>query len=141
MIPDLSVLWVIFSVLALAAIVNLLLFRPLGRVMQAREGAVRDARNLATEAERKAAAATVEDQAQIAAARNEVYREMDTTRRAALEHRAELLSLTRQEIDETRADAARRIAQAADAARAALTSEAEFLSQSIVERVLDRKVS
>ena len=141
MIPDLSVLWVIFSVLALAAIVNLLLFRPLGRVMQAREGAVRDARNLATEAERKAAAATVEYEAQIAAARSEVYREMDITRRAALDHGAELLSLTRQEVDETRADAVRRIAQAADAARAALTSEAEFLSQSIVERVLDRKVS
>ena len=142
MIPDLSVLWVIFSVLALAAIVNLLLFRPLGRVMQAREGAVRDARESGrSKPSGKAAAATAEYETQIAAARGEVYREMDATRRAALDHRAELLALTRQEVDETRADAVRRIEAAADAARVALTSEAEFLSQAIVERVLDRKAS
>lgn len=141
MIPDLSVLWVIFSVLALAAIVNRLLFRPLGHVVQAREGAVRDARSLAVEAEQKAAAATAEYETRIAAARAEVYREMDVMRRAALDHRAELLALTRQEVDEARADAVRRIAASTDAARAALTSEAEFLSQAIVERVLDRKAS
>jgi F-type H+-transporting ATPase subunit b len=140
-IPDLSVLWVIFSVLALAAIVNGLLFRPLGRVIQAREGAVRDARSLAAEAEQKATAATEEYETRIAAARAEVYREMDATRRAALDHRAELLALTRQEVDETRADAVRRIEAATEAARAALTSEAEFLSQAIVERVLDRRAS
>jgi F-type H+-transporting ATPase subunit b len=140
-IPDLSVLWVIFSVLLLAVIVNALLFRPLGRVIQAREGAVRDARSLAAEAEQKAAAATAEYEARMAAARAEVYREMDVTRRAALDHRAELLALTRQEIDETRADAVRRIGVSTEAARAALTSEAEFLSQAIVERVLDRRAS
>jgi len=140
-IPDLSVLWVIFSVLTLTAIVNLLLFRPLGRVVQAREGAVRDARDLAAEAERKAASATAEFEARMAAARGEIYREMEITRRAALDHRAELLALTRQEVDETRAEAVRRIAAATDAARATLTSEAEFLSQAIVERVLDRKAS
>jgi len=140
-IPDLSVLWVIFSVLVLAAIVNLLLFRPLGRVMQAREGAVRDARSIAGEAERKAAAVTAEYEAQVAAARGEVYREIDATRRAALEHRAELLALTRQEVDETRASALQRITAASDAARAALTSEADLLSRSIVERVLDRQAS
>ena len=79
------------------AIVNALLFRPLGRVMQAREGAVRYARHLAAQAEQKAAAATAEYETQIAAARAEVYREMDATRRAALEHRAELLNLRREE--------------------------------------------
>src|SRR5262249_39663565 len=115
--------------------------RPLGRVVQAREGAVRDARNLAAEAERKATAAVAEYDARMAAARSEIYREMEATRKAALDHRAELLALTRQEVDETRTDAVRRIAAATDAARKALTSEAEFLSQAIVERVLDRKAS
>jgi F-type H+-transporting ATPase subunit b len=140
-IPDLSVLWVIFSVLTLAVIVNLVLFRPLGRVIQAREGAVRDARALAADAEKKAAAATAEYEAQITAARAEVYREMDATRRGALEQRAELITLTRQEVEETRADALKRIEAATDAARETLTSEAELLSRAIVERVLDRKAS
>jgi F-type H+-transporting ATPase subunit b len=140
-IPDLSVLWVIFSVLSLAAIVNLLLFRPLSRVMDARTGAVRDARHLAAEAERRTGAASAEYDAQVAAARNEVYREMDSTRRAALDHRAELLALTRQEVDDTRGDASRRITAATETAKAALTTEAEVLSQSIVDRVLGRRAS
>jgi F-type H+-transporting ATPase subunit b len=140
-IPDLSVLWVIFSVLVLTAIVQLLLFRPLDRVIHAREAAVRDARNLAVEAERQATAAVAEFEAQMAAARNEVYREMEATRRVALEHRSELLALTRQEVEETRDDAVRRIAAATEAARATLTSEAESLSQAIAERVLERQAS
>ena len=139
MIPDLSVLWVIFSVLVLAGIVNALLFKPLGRVMQQREGAVRDARRLAADAEQKAAAATTEFETRIAEARGEVYREMDATRRAALDHRAELLALTRQEVEAQRADALQRLTASTDAARATLTSEAEFLSRAIAERVLDRK--
>jgi hypothetical protein len=56
-IPDLSVFWVIFFVLLLTAILNQLLFRPVIRVITAREGAVRDARALADSANQQAAAA------------------------------------------------------------------------------------
>src|SRR4051812_756345 len=49
-IPDLSVLWVIFFVLLVAAILNQLLFKPLIRVMAARETAVASARQLAERA-------------------------------------------------------------------------------------------
>jgi F0F1-type ATP synthase membrane subunit b/b' len=140
-IPDLSVLWVIFSVLVLTAIVHSLLFKPMGRIIHAREGVIREARELAADAERRAATAIADYEAQTAAVRNELYREMDATRRAAFEHRAELLALTRQEVEETRADAVNRIFAATTAARATLTAEAESLSQAIVERVLDRKAS
>jgi F-type H+-transporting ATPase subunit b len=140
-IPDLSVLWVILFVLLLTVIVHQLLFRPLLRVVHEREGAVRKARDLAAAAERRAAGAASEYDAQISAARGEVYKQMETTRRAALERRAELLTLTKQEADEQRAEASRRIADAASKARATLTVEAEALSQTIVDRVLDRRVS
>jgi F-type H+-transporting ATPase subunit b len=140
-IPDLSVLWVILFVLLLTAIVHQLLFRPLLRVVNAREGSVQQARGLAVAAEQRAAAASAEYDAQISAARGEVYRQMETTRRSALERRTELLTLTRQEADDQRADAARRLSEATAQARVSLSAEAEALSHAIVERVLDRKRS
>lgn len=141
MIPDLSVLWVILVVLLLTVIVSKLLFQPILRVVAEREGAVVKARALAEQAERRAEAAKAEYEAQIGAARSEVYRQLDATRRAAIDRRNELLALTRREVDESRADAIQRINDAADAARSALHGDAAVLSQSIVERILDRKVS
>ena len=40
LLPDLSVLWVIVFVLLLATILNVLLFKPLIRVMEQRQGQV-----------------------------------------------------------------------------------------------------
>jgi F0F1-type ATP synthase membrane subunit b/b' len=140
-IPDLSVLWVIFFVLLLTGIVNSLLFKPLLRVMDARAGAIHKAKHMATEAAEKANAAVALYETKTSEARTEVYREMDTARKAALERRAELLSLTRKEADETRAEAAARIQAAADQARTQLSTDARSLSQAIVDRVLDRKAS
>ncbi len=141
MIPDLSVLWVIFFVLVLTAIVNSLIFKPLLRVMDARAGAVQKAKHLANEAAAKAHHAAALYETKTSEARADVYREMDAARKAALDRRAELLSLTRKEADETRADAAARIQTAADQARAQISSDARSLSQAIVDRVLDRKAS
>ena len=141
MIPDLSVLWVIFFVLLLTAIVNRLLFRPLLHVIDARTAAIQKARALATEAEARAAAAMAEYDAKTGAARAELYREMDAARKSALDRRAELLALTRKEAEETRADATARLREAADRARTQLATEARSLSQAIVDRVLDRKAS
>ena len=50
LLPDLSVLWVIVFVLLLATILNVLLFKPLMRVMDERATAVASARRLAEEA-------------------------------------------------------------------------------------------
>ena len=141
MIPDLSVLWVVFFVLLLTAIVNSLIFKPLLRVMDARADAIAKAKHLAQEAADKANAAVALYETKTGEARAQVYAEMDAARKAALDRRAELLALTRKEADETRADAAARIKTAADSASAQLSSDARSLSQAIVDRVLDRKAS
>jgi F0F1-type ATP synthase membrane subunit b/b' len=139
--PDLTVLAVIFSVLLLTIIVNTLLFRPILRVMQAREDAIEQARRLAAEAEQRAAAVLAEYERRTTAARSELYGEMDATRRAALESRAELLTRTRDEANAARTHAAHQLAEATAAARSQLTAEAASLSEAIVDRVLDRKAS
>ena len=89
MIPDLSVLWVIVLVLALTFIVQRFLFGPLLHVMHERESATAKAQALAAEAGRRAQAATADYEAQMSAARNEVYRQMETgaPRRAGSQRR------------------------------------------------------
>ena len=115
MIPDLSVLWVILLVLALTFIVQRFLFGPLLRVMHERESATAKAQALAAEAGRRAATATADYDAQLWVARNEVYQQMETVRRS---------------LDASVA-----------AARSALATDAEAISQAIVDRVLERRVS
>ena len=60
MIPDLSVIWVIALVLILSVLLDRLLLRPLTRVMQQRESAIRSARELAESSRVKAQAAADE---------------------------------------------------------------------------------
>ena len=69
MIPDLSVLWVIFFVLLAVWVVNRLLLKPLLRVMHEREHAAASARALAEKAAADAAAAAADFEARTNAAR------------------------------------------------------------------------
>jgi F0F1-type ATP synthase membrane subunit b/b' len=140
-LPDLSVLWVIFFVLLLTVLLNSLLFKPLLLVMGRRAQAVDSARRLAQKAEAEAAAATSDYEAKTAAARGEIYREMDETRRRALSKRGELLAATRQEADAQIATATSALSSDVVDARRQIEAESSLLGTAIVERLLDRKVS
>lgn len=141
MLPDLSVFWVIFLVVLLTVIVDRLLLRPLTRVTQQREQAIRSARDLAEQAASRAHAAAKDFEDRTAAARSDVYRQMDEMRRIALERRQELLSGTRADVERTVAEASARVQAEAEAARRLLREEAESLGQAAAERILGRKVS
>ena len=141
MIPDLSVLWVIALVLILSVLLDRLLLRPLTRVMQQRESAIRSARELAESSRVKAQAAADEFDVRTRAARNDIYRQMDEKRRAALERRAELVAGTRREIEHTVQEASDRLHRQAEAARQQIDRDADALASTIVERVLGRKAS
>jgi F0F1-type ATP synthase membrane subunit b/b' len=141
LIPDLSVVWVIVFVLLLSVLLDRLLLRPLTQVMSEREGAIRSARDLAESSRAKAQAAAEELEAKTRAARGDVYRQMEETRRAALDRRMALVAGTREEVERTTSEAAKQIAAQASAARVHLDRDADALAATIVERVLDRKVS
>lgn len=141
MIPDLSVVWVIAFVLILSIVLDRLLLRPLTHVMREREGAIRSARELAESSRNRAQAATEEFDAQTRAARNDVYKQMEDKRRAALERRANLVAATRREIEQTVHDAADRLNAQTVAARQQIDRDADTLAATIVERVLGRKAS
>ena len=141
MIPDLSVLWVIFFVLLAVAVVNSLLLKPLVRIMHEREHAITTARQLADKAAAEAAAAAAQFEARTTAARAELHRDMEQARRAALATREQLLADTRAEVGANLKGAVDQLRTETDTARARLDAEAEALAQAITERVLERKVS
>lgn len=138
MIPDLTTLGVVFFLLLCTVLLNTLIFQPLLKVMDQRVAAVRDARELAESAATKAAAAAAEYDRTLNAARAEVYKQIDDTRRAALEERARLLADTRVSVERETRDATVRVAQESDAARSTLDREAAGLADAIVTRVLGR---
>ena len=141
MFPDATVFIVVFLILLTGLILNGLIIKPVLRVMQAREGAVKSARQLAESAAAQAQAATAEFDARTQAARGEIYREMDEKRRRALERRAELLAETRLSAESEIAVARATLRTQADAARAQLERDANAIAGDIVERVLGRKAS
>ena len=138
MIPDLSALWVIFFLLLTTFLLNTLIFQPILKVIEARNKAVTDARNLAESAAARATAANTEYTQNLNAARTEVYRQMDEKRRAAMDQRAALLAQTRATVEHELTNATTRVKQQTADARATLDREAETLAGAIVSRVLGR---
>ena len=141
MFPDLTVFWVVFLILLTGVILNGLILKPVLRVVAAREGAVKSARELAESAAAQARAATAEFESRTQAARSDIYREMDEKRRRALERRAELLAETRTTVEAEIGAARESLKSQAEAARATLERDASVLAGDIVERVLGRKAS
>jgi F-type H+-transporting ATPase subunit b len=138
MIPDISTLWVVFFLLLCTFLLNTLIFKPILKVIDQRTTAVRGARELAESASTKAAAAAAEYDTKLNAARAELYKQIDDTRRAALDKRAALLAETRQSVERETQSATARVSQESEEARAALDRDASDLANAIVSRVLDR---
>jgi F-type H+-transporting ATPase subunit b len=141
MLPNLSVLWVIFFILVLTFVVDRLLLRPVLGVIRKREGAIESARELARRSATEAQAATAEFDRKTAAARAEMYREMDEMRREAQGHRAEIVAATRAEAEAQVTEAAKRLDAEAEAAKRRLEAEAELLGAAAAEKILGRRAS
>jgi F-type H+-transporting ATPase subunit b len=141
MLPNLSVLWVIFFVLVLTFVVDRLLLKPVLGVIRRREEAIESARELARRSATEAQAATAEFERKTGAARAEMYREMDEMRRAALGRRAEIVAETRAEAEAQVADAITRLDAEAAEARRKLEVDAQALGDAAAERILGRKAS
>ena len=138
MIPDITVFWVILFVLTTIVLLNTLVFKPILAVIEARLQAVSDARALAESAAARARAASAEYTAKLTAARGEVYGEMDTKRRLALDARAALVGETKAVVERELVAATTQVQQEAAAARASLDHEAGQMADVIVSRVLGR---
>jgi F-type H+-transporting ATPase subunit b len=140
-LPDLSVVWVIFFVLLLTVVLDRLLFRPLLRVMEERQRAITSARELAERSAHEARRATAEFDRKTGEARAELYRQMDEMRRTAMDERADIMNRTRAEAESEIAAASAKLQAEAEEARRRLSTEAETLGAAVAERILGRKAS
>lgn len=141
MLPDLSVVWVIFFVLLLTVVLDRLLFKPLLRVMEERQRAVSSARELAERSANEARLAAAEFDRRTGEARADLYRQMDEMRRAAMDERATILSRTRSEAEAEIAAASTKLQAEAEEARRRLSADADALGAAVAERILGRKAS
>ena len=141
MLPNLSVFWVILFVLVLTFVIERLLLRPVMSVIRAREQAIASARELAQRSASEAQAATAEFERKTAAARAEIYRQMDEMRRTALGRRAEIVAQTRAEAETAVAEALRQLDEESRAARRRLEADAETLGAAAADRILGRRAS
>jgi len=138
-LPDLSVIFILFAVILLAIVLDRVLFRPLLRVMRERADAVSSAIRLAENATAKAQSATAEFDAKVTAARTDLYKQMDERRKAADGYRADLMAKTKTEVDSQLSAARETLRAKADQARATLDKDAEALGQQIAAKVLGRE--
>ncbi len=138
MLPDLSVLWVIFFVLLLTVIMQQLFFKPVLRVLQAREDASTSARTLAERSAAEALRASEEFDAQTTAARAAVYRDLDEMRKRSGEQRTALLAQARSQAEADRARAREALVADVADARRRLEQDAEALGHTIAERLSGR---
>jgi F-type H+-transporting ATPase subunit b len=141
MLPNLSVLWVIFFILILTFVVDRLLLRPVLGVVRKRQEAIESARDLARRSAAEAKAASEEFERTTAAARAELYREMDEMRRAATGRRAEIVAETRAEAEAQVAAATRQLDEDVAQAKRRLEADAEALGAAAAEKILGRKAS
>jgi F-type H+-transporting ATPase subunit b len=137
-IPDITALWVIALLMICVFVLNTLIFKPILAMSESRAKAVRDARELAASAAQKATDAAATFDRTLAAARAEVYGQMDEARRTAMARRAAIMAETRQETERALHDATTRLADQAAAARTSLERDAAGLAGDIVGRVLGR---
>jgi F-type H+-transporting ATPase subunit b len=140
-LPDLSVVWVIFFVLLLTVVLDRLLFKPLLRVMAERQRAISSARDLAERSANEARLATAEFDRKTGEARVELYRQMDEMRRTAMDERAAIMARTREEAEAEIAAASAKLQAEAEDARRRLSAEADVLGAAVAERILGRKAS
>jgi F-type H+-transporting ATPase subunit b len=137
-LPNLSVIFVIIAVVLLAIVLDRVLFKPLLRVMHQRDAAIKSAMQAAESAAAKAQAASAEFDANVTAARADLYKQMDERRKAAEAYRKELVAQTKADVDAQLASAKAELDAQAAQARASLEAEADELGRDIASKVLGR---
>jgi F-type H+-transporting ATPase subunit b len=136
--PNGSLVFVLVLFLLFVFVMNRLLFRPIGRVLDERETLTEGATSEARAAVRRYQAKLADYESTIRQARAENYKKLEQDRTAALEERRQVIEAAKRETGEKIEHAKSEIEQQASAARDALESESRQIAQTISRTVLGR---
>lgn len=138
--PDASLVFVLILFVIFVFVMNRILFRPIGRVLDERETLIEGSANEARAARRRYEAKLADYEATIRQARAESYRRLEQERAAALEERRKVIEAAKQQAHEQIAQARAEIGRQVATARTTLESEARQIAERISRTVLGRAV-
>ena len=138
--PDGSLVFVLILFLIFVFVLNRILFRPIGRVLDERQTLTEGAANQARAARQRYEARLAEYEATIRQARAESYRRSEQERAAALDERRRLIEEAKHHAHEEIGRARHEIERQVAGARAALESESRQIAERISRTVLGRTV-
>ena len=138
--PDGSLVLVLVLFLILVFVLNRILFRPIGRVLDERQTLTEGAANKARAVRRSYEARLAEYEATIRQAHAESYKHSEQVRAAAVEERRRLIDEAKLQSHEQIERAKSEIEEQAVQARAALESESRQIAERISRTILGRTV-
>jgi len=136
--PDGSLVFVLILFIVLVFVLNRILFRPIGRVLDERQTLTEGAANEARAARRSYDTRLAEYETTIRQARAESYKHSEQERAAAVEERRHLIDEAKLHAHEQIERAKQEIEQQVVQARSALESESRQIAERISRTVLGR---
>jgi len=138
--PDGSLVFILVLFMLFVFVMNRLLFRPIGRVLDKRQALTEGATNEARAAVHRYHAKLADYEATIRQARAESYKQLEAERQLALESRRRLIDEAKQQAGDEIARAKEEIERQAATARAQLETESRQIAETISRTVLGRTV-
>ena len=141
LVPDGTLILHVIIILVMVFVLNATLYKPINRILEAREkrtrGRISEAQEIMTDVSQKLA----NYERQLRQARADAYALSEQERTAAMQERQQKLNEMRQELSESIAREKQIIAQQAEGARASLEDESHRIASEISSRVLNRQVT
>jgi F-type H+-transporting ATPase subunit b len=131
----------IFFLVFLTVYLNVMLFRPIARILEERKRATEGVRDLAQRAYEMAQSKTLQYQRALELARAEIHQEHEALRRQWSEEQAAAIAKVRIESQLQTQNARREIALEVEREEAAAEKTAESLSESVVATLLQRRAA
>ena len=141
LVPDGTLILHVIIILVMVYVLNATLYKPINRILEAREKRTRGRMTEAQEILSDVSEKLTNYERQLRAARAAAYALTEQERTAAMQERQRKLDEMRQQLAESNSKEKQTIQQQADEARATLANESRRLARDISSRVLNRPVA
>jgi F-type H+-transporting ATPase subunit b len=140
LVPDGTLILHVLIILVMVFVLNSTLYRPINRILAAREKKTKGRLSEAQEILKRVSQQLANYERRLRQARGEAYAFAESERAAAMQERQQKLNEMRQRLAESIAQEKEAIQKQADAARLTLENESRRLASEISSRVLSRSV-
>jgi F-type H+-transporting ATPase subunit b len=141
LVPDGTLILHVLIILVMVYVLNATLFKPINRILEARDRRTRGRLSEAQEILKNVSEQLANYERQLRQARGAAYAFSESERAIAMQERQNKLNEMRQQLSESIAREKKAIEQQADEARATLEVESRRLAREISARILSRPIT